>query len=137
MLGSRLRTGRSGGFPRVAFTPQLGRNAFVSTRPGGARPGRRCCPHLADDAYGEVKFGDVVISRGCAHGFEVLESPAITCYLQDGPFDPTIDTGTQQNNARSSGRRLSRSFLTAPVHFPRLNALESPCRLDGAAHVNS
>jgi len=41
------------------------------------------------------RSGAVVIPRGCAHGFEVLEGPAITCSLQDGPFKPTAYTSVR------------------------------------------
>jgi dTDP-4-dehydrorhamnose 3,5-epimerase len=55
---------------------------------------------VGSPTYGEVfehelseGSGAVLIPRGCAHGFEVIEGPAVTCYLQDGPFDPAADAG--------------------------------------------
>ena len=35
----------------------------------------------------------VVVPRGCAHGFEVIDGPACLVYLQDGDFDPDTDAG--------------------------------------------
>lgn len=43
--------------------------------------------------------GAVFVPVGCAHGFEVLEGPAVTCYLQSGAFDPATDAGVRWDSA--------------------------------------
>lgn len=43
--------------------------------------------------------GTVFVPVGCAHGFEVLDGPAVTCYLQSGGFDPATDAGVRWDSA--------------------------------------
>lgn len=43
--------------------------------------------------------GAVFVPVGCAHGFEVLDGPAVTCYLQGGGFDPATDAGVRWDSA--------------------------------------
>ena len=43
--------------------------------------------------------GAIFVPVGCAHGFEVLAGPAVTCYLQDGGFDPATDAGVRWDSA--------------------------------------
>lgn len=63
------------------------RDIIVDLRPGSATYGEHVEFTLDESS------GAVFVPHGCAHGFEVVEGPALTCYLQDGPFDPTTDSG--------------------------------------------
>jgi dTDP-4-dehydrorhamnose 3,5-epimerase len=43
--------------------------------------------------------GPLFVPVGCAHGFEVLHGPAVTCYLQGAGFDPDTDAGVRWDSA--------------------------------------
>lgn len=91
--------------------------------------------------YGQVaeyelteRSGAVVVPRGCAHGFEVLDGPAVTCYLQDGPFDAVADSGVRWDTVGVAWQ------AAAPIISDRDGALSlfdtfvSPFGPDGGAH---
>jgi dTDP-4-dehydrorhamnose 3,5-epimerase len=92
------------------------RDVVVDLRDGSPTYGR-----TAEFELGPTR-GAVVVPRGCAHGFEVLEGPAVTCYLQDGEFSASDDAGVRWD---SVGVRWS---TTEPVvserdaALPRLDA---------------
>jgi len=69
------------------------RDLVVDLRPGSPTYGDHVAFELTEDA------GVVHVPHGCAHGFEVLDGPAVTCYLQDGPFDPDADSGVRWDTA--------------------------------------
>ena len=79
------------------------------------------------------RSGAVVIPRGCAHGFEVLEGPAVTCYLQDGPFDPATDAGVRWDSAGIAWNAAEPVVSDRDRALPRLDTLDSPFGPDGAA----
>lgn len=81
------------------------------------------------------RCGAVVIPRGCAHGFEVLEGPAITCYLQDGPFDPAADNGVRWNTVGIVWKTADPVVSDRDRALRRLDTFESPFGPDGAPHV--
>ena len=81
------------------------------------------------------KRGAVVVPRGCAHGFEVLVGPAVTCYLQDGPFDPTSDTGVRWDTAGVVWKTAEPVLSDRDSALPRFDTFKSPFGPGGAAHV--
>jgi dTDP-4-dehydrorhamnose 3,5-epimerase len=81
------------------------------------------------------RSGAVVVPRGCAHGFEVLEGPAITCYLQDGPFDSTTDTGVRWDTAGIVWKTKEPVVSVRDSKLPRLDTLVSPFGPEGAKRV--
>lgn len=74
--------------------------------------------------------GAMFVPVGCAHGFEVLAGPAVTCYLQDGGFDPATDAGVRWDSAgitwSTAGSVLSERDRTLPAlaDLPLLTAAE-------------
>ena len=97
------------------------------------RAGSPTYKHVAEFELTE-RSGAVVIPRGCAHGFEVLEGPAITCYLQDGPFDPTTDTGVRWDTVGIVWRTADPVVSDRDKALPGLDTFESPFGPGGAAH---
>lgn len=81
------------------------------------------------------RSGAVVIPRGCAHGFEVLEGPAITCYLQDGPFDPIADTGVRWDTVGIVWKTKEPVVSVRDGELPRFDTFVSPFGPEGAARV--
>jgi len=81
------------------------------------------------------RSGAVVVPRGCAHGFEVLDGPAVTCYLQDGPFAATADTGVRWDTAGIVWKTAEPVVSDRDRALPRLDTFTSPFGPDGAAHV--
>jgi len=81
------------------------------------------------------KSGAVVVPRGCAHGFEVLDGPAITCYLQDGPFDPAADAGVRWDSAGVEWKTTEPIVSARDSALPRFDRFVSPFGLEGAADV--
>ena len=81
------------------------------------------------------RSGAVVVPRGCAHGFEVLDGPAVTCYLQDGPFDPAADAGVRWDTAGIVWQTAKPVVSDRDRALPRFDTLTSPFRPDGAAHA--
>jgi dTDP-4-dehydrorhamnose 3,5-epimerase len=79
--------------------------------------------------------GAVVIPRGCAHGFEVLDGPAVTCYLQDGPFDPAKDAGVRWDTAGVTWMTSSPIVSARDRALPRFETFESPFGPDGGPRV--
>jgi dTDP-4-dehydrorhamnose 3,5-epimerase len=69
------------------------RDVILDVRADSATFGEHVAVELDEAA------GAVFVPRGCAHGFEVLEAPAITCYLQSGGFDPATDAGVRWDSA--------------------------------------
>jgi len=82
------------------------------------------------------RCGAIVVPRGCAHGFEVLDGPAITCYLQDGPFDPHTDAGVRWDSVGVAWSTMEPIVSDRDQALPHLEHLESPFGPDGAARVN-
>ena len=78
--------------------------------------------------------GAVVVPAGCAHGFEVVEGPAVTCYLQDGPFDPLTDTGIRWDSCGVEWTTDTPLLSERDRALPPLDDVLSlsPFRLDGA-----
>lgn len=74
--------------------------------------------------------GAVFVPVGCAHGFEVLDGPAVTCYLQSGDFDPATDAGVRWDSAAIAWTvadpQLSERDRTLPAlaDLPALTAAE-------------
>lgn len=81
------------------------------------------------------RTGAVVIPRGCAHGFEVLDGPALMCYLQDGPFDPATDTGVRWDTAGVVWTTTKPVVSDRDRALPPLHSFKSQFGPDGAAHV--
>jgi len=81
------------------------------------------------------KSGAVVVPRGCAHGFEVLDGPAITCYLQDGPFDPAADAGVRWDSASVEWKTTEPIVSARDSALPRFDTFVSPFGPDGTADV--
>lgn len=69
------------------------RDVVLDLRPSSSTYGRYAQFELT------ATSGAIHVPRGCAHGFEVLEGPATTCYLQDGPFVPDADAGVRWDSA--------------------------------------
>ena len=82
------------------------------------------------------RSGAVVVPRGCAHGFEVLDGPAVTCYLQDGPFDPHADAGVRWDSVGVAWSTMEPIVSDRDQALPHFAHLESPFGPDGAARVN-
>ncbi|NMM24076.1 MAG: dTDP-4-keto-6-deoxy-D-glucose epimerase [Phycicoccus sp.] len=79
--------------------------------------------------------GAVVVPAGFAHGFEVLEGPAITCYLQDGPFSSQGDAGVRWDTA-GIGWHIEEPIVSDRDRaLPDFAAYQSPFRLDGTTHA--
>ena len=76
--------------------------------------------------------GAVVVPRGCAHGFEVLDGPAVTCYLQDGAFDPATDAGVRWDSASIAWTTAAPVVSDRDRALPRFDAFSSPFGPDGA-----
>jgi dTDP-4-dehydrorhamnose 3,5-epimerase len=92
--------------------------------------------------YGELaefelteRSGAVVVPLGCAHGFEVLSGPAITCYLQDGPYDPETDAGVRWDTAGIVWETTEPIVSERDRALPRLDELHTPFTVDEADHV--
>jgi dTDP-4-dehydrorhamnose 3,5-epimerase len=98
------------------------------------RAGSATYKHVAEFELTE-RSGAVVVPRGCAHGFEVLEGPAVTCYLQDGPFDPATDTGVRWDSAGIAWNTADPVVSDRDRALPTLDLFDSPFDPDGAAHV--
>lgn len=79
------------------------------------------------------RSGAVVVPRGCAHGFEVLDGPAITCYLQDGPFDPETDAGVRWDTAGIPWRTEEPIVSDRDRSLPRLDELLTPFNAGGSS----
>lgn len=100
------------------------RDVIVDLRADSPSYGRSVAVEL--DAAG----GAIFVPVGCAHGFEVLEGPAITCYLQGGAFDPTADAGVRWDSVGvewASGDPLLSDrdrFLPAFDELPRLTSAQ-------------
>ncbi len=110
---------------KLVFVPQGRiRDVVLDLRSDSPSYGRAAAVEL--DAAG----GAVFVPVGCAHGFEVLAGPAITCYLQGGPFDPATDAGVRWDSAglewASSDPLLSDRDRRLPTfaELPRLTAAE-------------
>lgn len=69
------------------------RDVILDLRADSATFGQHAALELDETA------GAVFVPVGCAHGFEVLDGPAVTCYLQDGGFDPATDAGVRWDSA--------------------------------------
>lgn len=80
--------------------------------------------------------GAVVVPRGCAHGFEVLDGPAVTCYLQDGPFDPATDDGIRWDTAGIAWRERAPIISARDGALPSFDTFVSPFGPDGSARVS-
>jgi len=81
------------------------------------------------------KSGAVVVPRGCAHGFEVLDGPAVTCYLQDGPFDPNSDAGVRWDTVTIPWKSRAPIVSDRDNALPAFDGFASPFGPDGSAHV--
>ena len=81
------------------------------------------------------RSGAVLVPRGCAHGFEVLDGPAVTCYLQDGPFDPTNDAGVRWDSAGIAWHTPEPIISDRDRALPGFDTFESPFGADGGAYV--
>lgn len=97
---------------------------------------------VGSPTYGSVfehdlteRSGAVIVPRGCAHGFEVLDGPAVTCYLQDGLFDPAADAGVRWDSAGIAWKTAEPIISERDRALPRLDAAPSPFERDGAARV--
>lgn len=69
--------------------------------------------------------GAVYVPKGCAHGFEVVDGPAVTCYLQDGPFDPATDTGIRWDSAGIAWTTRFPTLSPRDAALPALDELPS------------
>jgi len=79
------------------------------------------------------RSGAVVVPKGCAHGFEVLDGPAITCYLQDGPYDPAADAGVRWDSVGIVWTTAEPIISARDRALPRFDASTSPFGSGGAA----
>lgn len=82
-----------------------------------------------------ARSGAVVVPRGCAHGFEVLDGPAVMCYLQDGPFDPATDSGVRWDTAGVVWKTAHPVVSDRDNALPAFDPVESAVDHDVASHV--
>jgi dTDP-4-dehydrorhamnose 3,5-epimerase-like enzyme len=69
-------------------------------------------------------------------GFEVLDGPAVTCYLQDGPFSPSDDAGVRWDSAGIAWLTAEPIVSDRDRALPDFAAYRSPFVADGAPHVD-
>jgi len=69
--------------------------------------------------------GAVFVPVGCAHGFEVLDGPATTCYLQGGAFDPATDAGVRWDSAGIEWATAEPVLSDRDRALPTLDAIEA------------
>lgn len=115
---------------KIVFTMQGRiRDIVLDLRAGSATYARVAEFELAE------RSGAVVVPRGCAHGFEVLDGPAVTCYLQDGPFDAANDTGVRWDTVGIVWKTAEPVVSDRDNALPRFDTFESPFVPNWATHV--
>ena len=68
----------------------------------------------------------VLIPAGCAHGFEVLEGPAILIYAQEGTYHPEADTGINMQSLSSQLQDVQLDFSERDLSLPHFSEFNSP-----------
>jgi dTDP-4-dehydrorhamnose 3,5-epimerase-like enzyme len=76
--------------------------------------------HLSADA------GALMIPAGCAHGFEVVEGPAIVNYAQEGAYDLKSDTGIRITSTSIELRTPNPVISVRDSQLPDLHEFDSP-----------
>lgn len=79
--------------------------------------------------------GGLLVPVGCAHGFEVVDGPAVMCYLQDGPFDPSADAGVRWDSAGVDWQTREPMLSERDRALPPLRALEPLSESDWASRA--
>jgi dTDP-4-dehydrorhamnose 3,5-epimerase len=109
------------------------RDVIVDLRADSPSYGKHASVELDDT-------GDAIfVPVGCAHGFEVLQGPAVTCYLQGGGFDPATDAGIRWDSAGVSWASAEPLLsdrdrsLPALAELPALTAAQWGRREPGSA----
>jgi len=72
----------------------------------------------------------VLIPDGCAHGFLVIDSPAVLVYAQEGAYDKDCDTGVSLKSLKISQSTENLEFSERDAVLPQLTDFISPFTFD-------
>jgi len=72
----------------------------------------------------------VLIPAGCAHGFLVIDSPAVLVYAQEGAYDKDCDTGVSLKSLKISQSTENLEFSERDAVLPQLTDFISPFTFD-------
>jgi dTDP-4-dehydrorhamnose 3,5-epimerase len=115
---------------RIAFTTQS-RNRDVVIEFRIRSP---TCGSVAQFELTDTRGTEVVPQRW-AHGFEVLDGPALTCRLQDGPSEFATGAGVRWDSAEVVWRTADPVVSDRHDALPAMDRLQSPFSAAGPAHV--
>jgi dTDP-4-dehydrorhamnose 3,5-epimerase-like enzyme len=77
----------------------------------------------------------VLIPAGCAHGFLVIDSPAILVYAQEGAYDKSCDTGVNLKSLKISHSVEGLELSERDKALPQLADFSSPFVFDPTKYV--
>jgi dTDP-4-dehydrorhamnose 3,5-epimerase-like enzyme len=77
----------------------------------------------------------VLIPAGCAHGFLVLDFPAVLVYSQEGPHNTDCDTGVSITSLHISKDVEGLEFSERDRSLPQLADFMSPFTFDPTMYV--
>jgi len=82
-----------------------------------------------------AKSQGVLIPAGCAHGFLVIDSPALLVYAQEGAYDRECDTGVNMQSLQVNQKIKDFKFSDRDQELPKLADFVSPFTFDPTMHV--
>jgi dTDP-4-dehydrorhamnose 3,5-epimerase len=78
----------------------------------------------------------IYIPEGVAHGFYVLEGPAVLTYLVTAEHSPSLDVGVHWNSIGFDWPDCDPIVSQRDANLPFLGEFASPFSLDTASHAN-